>query len=237
MTAEARELFFASGRLHVDHVLGALRQHIDPSFAPQRILDFGCGVGRVVIPFAANSAEVVGMDVSPSMLVEARLNCDARGLTNVTLLPSDDALSAAEGCFDLVHSCIVLQHIEVARGTALFAELVRRIRPGGAGAIHVTFGWTIYASSYGQPLPPPPPEVPSFSQSLKRRIKGWILPEPAPVIPEPALPQGDPEMQMNYYNLSELMFILHNAGVQRTHAEITDHGGALGVFLFFRMGG
>ena len=45
--------------------------------------------------------------------------------------------------------------------------------------------------------------------------------------------RGDPEMQMNYYNVSELMFIMQRAGVQRYHAEFSDHGGALGVFLFF----
>ena len=109
-------------------------EHVDAALSPQRILDFGCGVGRVVIPFAQIAADVVGMDVSPSMLAEARSNCTAGGTTNVTLLRSDDILSTVEGTFDLVHSCIVLQHIEVPRGTALFAQLVRRIRPGGVGA-------------------------------------------------------------------------------------------------------
>ena len=41
-------------------------------------------------------------------------------------------------------------------------------------------------------------------------------------------------MQMNYYNLSELMFILQRAGVQQVHTEMTDHGGALGAFLYFQ---
>ena len=37
-------------------------------------------------------------------------------------------------------------------------------------------------------------------------------------------------MQMNYYNLSELMFILHSAGVMRVHTELTNHGGPIGAF-------
>jgi hypothetical protein len=53
--------------------------------------------------------------------------------------------------------------------------------------------------------------------------------------PPVALPKADPEMQMNFYNLSEFFFILHQAGVQRIHTEVTDHGGALGAFLFFRV--
>ena len=235
MTAEDKEVFFASGRQHVELVLSSLRKHVDASLSPRRILDFGCGVGRVVIPFAQIAAEVVGMDVSPSMLAEARSNCAAGGTTNVTLLRSDDTLSTLEGTFDLVHSCIVLQHIEVARGTALFAQLVRRIHPGGVGAIHVTFGWTIYAATYGQPVAPPPPPPPTKAQLLKKWIRGWLLPERESSPPTPAQPESDPEMQMNYYNLSELMFVLQRAGVQQVHTEMTDHGGALGAFLFFRI--
>jgi hypothetical protein len=41
-------------------------------------------------------------------------------------------------------------------------------------------------------------------------------------------------MQMNFYNLSELLFMLQRAGVQRLHTELTDHGGAFGAFLYFQ---
>ena len=48
------------------------------------------------------------------------------------LVRSDDTLSAVEGSFDLVHSCIVLQHIEIPRGRQLFAQLVGKVRPADA---------------------------------------------------------------------------------------------------------
>ncbi len=41
-------------------------------------------------------------------------------------------------------------------------------------------------------------------------------------------------MQMNPYNLREILFCLQRFGVQRFYAEFTDHGGELGVFLFFQ---
>jgi hypothetical protein len=41
-------------------------------------------------------------------------------------------------------------------------------------------------------------------------------------------------MQMNAYNLSELAYMLQSVGVRSMHVEFTDHGGELGVFLFFR---
>jgi ubiquinone/menaquinone biosynthesis C-methylase UbiE len=51
-----------------------IRRHINPEFAPRKILDFGCGVGRSPVAFAAMAEEVVGLDVSPAMLREARAN-------------------------------------------------------------------------------------------------------------------------------------------------------------------
>jgi SAM-dependent methyltransferase len=238
--------FFQSGEAHVNHVLAMCqRMGGDPPFQPASVLDFGCGVGRLVIPFARRVPRVVGLDVSPSMLAEARRNCDARGASAVALLPSNDALSEVPGQFDLVHSCIVLQHIEVERGRRLFERLVHKISPGGFGALHVTFGLTTWASTFGQQPPPPPPPPPSRSwplpgMSLARAVRRYLrglrpsaASSPPLDAPEDSQDQ-DPEMQMNCYNMSELMFVVQQAGVQQMHLELTDHGGAIGAFLIFR---
>lgn len=234
MTDEAREEFFALGRLHVDHVMAICRAHLDPAFAPQRVMDFGCGVGRVLLPLAALSAEVVGVDIAPSMLAEARRNCERMGVGNVTLAKSDDTLSEVSGQFDLVHTCIVIQHIEIARGLRLFEQLVQRIRPGGIGALHVTFAWDHHAANHGTP-PPPPVLTPwqAWRRSTRRLLAHWFKSPGSSEASKPA-PDADPEMQMNFYNLSQLMFILQRAGVHAVHTELTDHGGAIGAFMFFR---
>jgi hypothetical protein len=39
---------------------------------------------------------------------------------------------------------------------------------------------------------------------------------------------------MNFYSLSELMYILQRGGVQRVYSELVDHGGALEVRMFFQ---
>jgi len=239
ITPALKDEFFEVGRIHVLHVYDVLRKHADPAFAPLRVLDFGCGVGRLVVPFASLAQSVEGLDVSPSMLAEAKRNCDARGIVNASLLLSDDDLSAGVGHYDLVHSSIVLQHLQIPRGRMLFERLVQKIRPGGCGAIHVTFGWTLHASTWGQIPPPPPPEPPPHPLSLLkqrlRRMLDSVFPRPAPPEAPAPEPPSDPEMHMNYYNLSELLFILQRAGVQRVHTEMTDHGGALGAFLFFQV--
>jgi SAM-dependent methyltransferase len=234
ITEEAREEFFVGGQVHAAHVLNVCRAHLDAAFNPQRVLDFGCGVGRIAIPFASGAAEVVGVDVSPSMLAEARRNCDARGAPHVRLLPSDDTLSAVDGQFDLVHSCIVLQHIEVPRGRELFRQLVERVRPGGIAAIQVTFGWDVHAATFGLPPPPVPEPPPGPLAGVKAGLRQLIGSTPPSSTPAADTASADPEMQMNFYNMSELLFIAQQAGTQAMYTELTDHGGALGAFMFFR---
>src|ERR1700733_2512426 len=75
--------FFESGESDVHRVMTSIHKFIDPAFTPRMVLDFGCGVGRVLIPFARIAEQAVGLDVSPSMLQEARRNCDERQLSNV----------------------------------------------------------------------------------------------------------------------------------------------------------
>jgi len=239
LTPELKLEFFVSGKNTVDSILAKCRRYLDPNFAPSRILDFGCGVARMSIPFAVHAREVVGVDVAEAMLAEARRNCAEHGCTNVVLKLSDDSLSQVDGQFDLVHSCIVLQHVELARGRILFAALIDRIRPGGCGVIQLPYGCDFYPDTFG--VPPPPAPAPPVASSFPARIIAvardslarFRSRRPEPVSTATSEPV-DPEMQMNYYNLSELMFILQRAGIQRVVSDFTNHGGALGVFMFFQ---
>lgn len=228
LTPESLAEFFESGRQHVEHVLKISRRHLYTRFEPRRALDFGCGVGRVLAPLAQRVHEVVGMDVSPAMLDEARRNCLERGLANVTLVPSDDELSALTGDFDLIHSVLVLQHIEPARGRAIVGRLLNRLRPGGVAALHVTYGKAYHADRLGVPPPPAPPPPPSSASrwSLKRLAGSGAAASGAEA------PARDPVMHMYAYPLNELLFLVQQAGVRRSFVEFTDHGGELGVFLF-----
>ncbi|MEO8100565.1 MAG: class I SAM-dependent methyltransferase [Acidobacteriota bacterium] len=45
---------------------------VDRFFEPGRVLDLGCGVGRVTIPLSTMGFEVVGVDISPAMIDAAR---------------------------------------------------------------------------------------------------------------------------------------------------------------------
>ncbi len=68
---------------------------------------------RLVVPLGKRSQAVVGVDVSPGMLAEARENCKKFAVTSARLVDVNEFDSLEPCSFDLVHSFIVLQHIPI----------------------------------------------------------------------------------------------------------------------------
>ncbi|MGC8517983.1 MAG: class I SAM-dependent methyltransferase [Steroidobacteraceae bacterium] len=136
LTDAAREQFFQSGEARIRTVIDTVAKRLGVELRPRRALDFGCGVGRLLIPLARLSGEATGIDISDSMRAEAQRNCEARGVGNVRVARD---LSALEGSYDFIHSHIVFQHMKVARGEAAFAQLLGRLAPGGIGVVHFTY--------------------------------------------------------------------------------------------------
>ena len=137
MTPEARASFFQSGEIHVAQTWQRIEHSFGVGFSPMTVLDFGCGVGRLMIPFARRAPRVVGVDISPSMLAEAKRNCADAGVSGVEFVQSDDGLSRIQGEFDLVHSHIVLQHIPWVRGRTIVATLAGHVAPNGVLAVQL----------------------------------------------------------------------------------------------------
>ncbi len=131
--------FMASGEQYVANLFSLIRKHLLPEFSPNRVLDFGCGVGRLVIPLAKRANEAVGIDIAPAMLKLCRENASLLGVNNIILAESDDTLSQTQGEFDLINSYIVLQHIPPERGYKIIQTLINRLAVGGVGSIQLTF--------------------------------------------------------------------------------------------------
>jgi SAM-dependent methyltransferase len=69
--------------------------------AGQRVLELGCGTGRVTIPIAQAGVEVCGLDNSPAMLAVAERKAKAEGLHNVSWCVGDMASLKLSGSFGL----------------------------------------------------------------------------------------------------------------------------------------
>jgi cyclopropane fatty-acyl-phospholipid synthase-like methyltransferase len=117
-----------------------LERHVVDGLAVSRdwrVLEIGCGLGRLVKPFSRRVARVVGVDVSDEMLRRARDYC--AGLANVDLHGTDgrfDFLSADS--FDFVFSHIVFQHVpRKAYVETYFREAFRVLVPGGTFRVQV----------------------------------------------------------------------------------------------------
>ncbi|HEY3527622.1 MAG TPA: methyltransferase domain-containing protein [Nocardioides sp.] len=208
--------FFATGEEHVTAVLDVVRRTIDSAFEPTRALDFGCGTGRLAIPLAARCHRVVGVDISESMLAEARRNAQSRGFTNIDFVKSDNELTAITGTFDFVHSFIVFQHMPVRAGMSVLRAMLRLLEPGGVGALHFSYA--------------------REASRLRRLAYRTITIAPALHVVVNLIqrrPLRAPMMQMNDYDLSKVMGVLQRAGCTEIHAELTDHFGHLGALIYF----
>jgi len=216
LTDENREEFFRSGEDYIAAIFRNVRRHIAPEFAARSALDFGCGVGRLLIPLAGLAQEVTGIDVSESMLQEARKNCDQRRLSNVSLVKADDSLSRLDRDYDFIHSYIVFQHIPVERGERIFAGLLKRLAPGGVGVVHFT-----YAKDYK-----PSVIIPFIKKYVPfaNNIINWIKGEGF----------VSHDMQMNAYDLNHILLAVQKSDVSGFYAEFTHFVGELGLVLYFR---
>jgi len=102
----------------------------------ERILDLGCGDGRLtalVLDARPDVVEAVAIDASPAMLdrTRARFVDDTR----VRVREHDLAVPITEfGTFDVVVSGFAIHHLVDARKVALLDEIAAQLRPGGCYA-------------------------------------------------------------------------------------------------------
>ena len=104
------------------------------------VLDYGCGIGRVMAALASHAGHIVGVDISDGMLSEARDRLS--GLANATLMSVRDLAPTSRNTgFDLILLVDVLPF--VAEPLPLLSELSTRLAPG---ASLIVMNW-----SYGLP--------------------------------------------------------------------------------------
>ena len=160
--------FWESGEAYVARLLAAIGK-----CGSSRALDFGCGVGRILRPLSFRFEHVTGVDISPAMLAQARYHVPAADLRE----------DIPETSFDLVHACLVLQHVPVKRGLEIIKRLWGCVGEGGVLAIQfptaVQHSW-IYRIKHAVPA----------ARFLFNVLQGKPLREPL--------------MQMNAYSVQDI---------------------------------
>jgi SAM-dependent methyltransferase len=95
--------------------------------AHTRVLSLGCGIGDTELLLAPRVAEVVGVDLSPSAVRQARADAGRLGIANARF----EEGTSTEGTYDLVIAIFFLHHLP----DQALAELPGRVKgllaPGG----------------------------------------------------------------------------------------------------------
>jgi ubiquinone/menaquinone biosynthesis C-methylase UbiE len=136
--------FLATGRADVEATVAWL-DRLGLGRRWSRVLDFGCGAGRLSQALAEHADEVVGVDISAPMLQIARKLDRSGGTCRFVLNEAPHLRRFDDGGFDLVYSELVLQHLPAPLIEAYLAEFMRVLRRGGTAMVQCTTRplWTV----------------------------------------------------------------------------------------------
>lgn len=107
----------------------ASRTRIAP---PARILSLGCGIGDTELLLAPHAGEIVGIDLSSKAVKYANKQARRSAVSNVRFIAGEwqSVLDRREE-FDAVLGIFFLHHLSDAELSAIPAQLLRVLKPGG----------------------------------------------------------------------------------------------------------
>ena len=134
-----RKEFFDSGEDHIKRVTAAFERHFGRKIRrTDTALDFGSGVGRLLLPMAKKCRHTIGVDVSATMRRIARDNARNMNISNVECISDLQIENLEKGALDWVNSYIVFQHIRTKIGYNIINKLLNKVSKNGVVSIHVT---------------------------------------------------------------------------------------------------
>jgi ubiquinone/menaquinone biosynthesis C-methylase UbiE len=172
-----QEQFAASGRQEIAVILDATAAY---RIGRAQVVEYGCGLGRLLLPMSEHFDRALGVDVAPTMLDGLRKRATDAGIQTVdTALSSEPWAETANA--DLVYCWAVLQHIadrQVIRDAVI--AMGRALRPDtGIGYLHfdtrpITAG---YVARFAIPDPLLPHRWRRSIRRIRRRprtVNAWL---------------------------------------------------------------
>lgn len=141
--------FFESGEHQIDQRITWFReQRIPLRFG--KALDFGCGLGRLTNALARYFEVAHGVDISRSMIEQARKYCRYPEKIQFFQNIRADLSDFKTGEYDLVYSEIALQHVPTKFQISYIADFLRLLAPQGIACFQTTraAGWRAFVPNW-----------------------------------------------------------------------------------------
>jgi 2-polyprenyl-3-methyl-5-hydroxy-6-metoxy-1,4-benzoquinol methylase len=213
-TADHEREFFESGEDLVRWILWVIEQRLSPHFSPMTVLEYGCGAGRLAIPFARRPGSVTAVDRSRAMLEVAKHEAARHGVDHIELLTPPELFASARK-FDLVVCVHVLQRLRPDEGLSLVSALLDRVASGGIGVFHVPFatkaGAPVRAARWTREHLP-------LANGLTNLLRGR--------------PFADPFIPSHTYELDALLRVCDRKAIPAAHAVFEHEQELTNAFLF-----
>ena len=125
------ESFLRSGERDVAEMMS----WVGDAVGRERMLELGCGIGRMTTAFAGEFGTVDAVDISASMIEQARTASPPPNV-RFSVIAGDRLDGFEDGAFDFAASRAVFQHIPDGAAIASYLrEIARTLRPGGAALL------------------------------------------------------------------------------------------------------
>jgi 2-polyprenyl-3-methyl-5-hydroxy-6-metoxy-1,4-benzoquinol methylase len=159
-----------------DYLFKALWRHGAFS-GGKRVLDFGCGEGKVASELAKLGCHVTGIDVSSELVTLARRRAKLDGLSDRVKLIVGDISGAAlpTSSFDFVICNAVLHHVNIPK---VFPRLMRVLKSGGVAAVvePIAFSPTLQAIRDRVPIEKDAsPDERQLNEEDIAYIRSWLM--------------------------------------------------------------
>jgi SAM-dependent methyltransferase len=133
---DAERFTTPAGRALHEIEFALLREALSRQQRDARVVEVGCGTGRLLLEVRALGLRCEGVDASPDMVAEVRRKLGDAAAEVPLHVAEGKSLPFRDGEFDFAYSIRVLNQVASPEyALAMTAEILRIVRPGGTALI------------------------------------------------------------------------------------------------------